>query len=289
MARAKVQEAKVAGAKTIKLSIATVSLGGTLEDKLTKIAAAGFKGVEIFENDLLSFSGTPTAVRERCQDLDLDIITFQPFRDFEGMPDDQRAATFERAARTFDLMDELGCDLLMVCSNTASDSIGGLARAASDLHELGEQAAARAKRLGFEALSWGRHINDYRDAWEVVRRADHPAVGLILDAFHIMARGTDLSTIRSIPADRIFLAQVSDAPALDMDYLSWSRNFRCVPGQGDFPLLDFMSALRATGYEGPLSLEIFNDQSGAGSAHSIAVDGMRALLHLLDHVLPKSP
>ena len=99
-------------------------------------------------------------------------------------------------------------------------SLGGIDRAAADLRELGERAAKRGMRVGFEALAWGRHINDYRDAWEVVRRADHPAVGLVLDSFHILARRTDLDAIRAIPGDHIFLVQLADAPWLDMDVLS---------------------------------------------------------------------
>ena len=139
-------------------------------------------------------------------------------------------------------------------------------------------------RVGFEALAWGRHINDYRDAWEAVRRADHPAIGLVLDSFHIFARKTDLKPIRAIPRDRVFLVQLADAPVLDMDSLSWSRHFRNFPGQGDLPLLDFMEALQATDYDGLLSLEIFNDQFRAGSARSVAVDGERSLLFLLDQL-----
>jgi 4-hydroxyphenylpyruvate dioxygenase len=149
---------------------------------------------------------------------------------------------------------------------------------------LGERAAKRGFRVAFEALAWGRHINDYRDAWEVVRRADHPNVGLVLDSFHTFARKTEIKSMRSIPGDRIFLVQLADAPWLDMDVLSWSRHFRCFPGQGDMPLLDFMQALRATGYDGALSLEIFNDQFRAGSPRSVAVDGMRSLLYLMDQM-----
>ena len=89
---------------------------------------------------------------------------------------------------------------------------------------------------------------------------------------------------RSIPRDRIFLVQVADAPVLDMDPLSWSRHFRNFPGQGDLPLLDFMEALQTTGFDGALSLEIFNDQFRAGSARSVAVDGHRSLLFLLDQL-----
>lgn len=268
----------------MKLSIATVSLSGGLDDKLNAIAAAGFKGVEIFENDLLSFNGTASDVRRKVEDLGLEIIAFQPFRDFEGMPPELRERTFARAERKFDLMQELGADFLLVCSNVSPQSLGGIERAATDFHDLGERAAKRGLKVGFEALAWGRHINDYRDSWEVVRRADHPAIGLVLDSFHIFARRTDLKPMRSIPRDRIFLVQIADAPLLDMDPLSWSRHFRNFPGQGDLPLVDFMEALQATGFDGALSLEIFNDQFRAGSVRSVAVDGRRSLLFLLDRL-----
>jgi 4-hydroxyphenylpyruvate dioxygenase len=268
----------------MQTAIATVSLSGTLKEKLEAVAAARFKGVEIFENDLLSYNGTPADVRKIVGDLGLKTVTFQPFRDFEGMPELQRERALARAERKFDLMQELDCDLLLVCSNVSPDSHGGIDRAAADLRELGERAAKRGIKVGFEALAWGRHINDYRDAWEAVRRADHPAIGIVLDTFHILARETDLKAIASIPRDRIFLVQMADAPKLDMDYLSWSRHFRSMPGQGDLPLLEFMAALQTTGFDGLLSLEIFNDQFRAGSARAVAIDGQRSLIHLLDQL-----
>ena len=119
---------------------------------------------------------------------------------------------------------------MLVCSNVSPAALGGIDRAADDFRELGERAAARGLRVGYEALAWGRHVYDHRDAWEIVRRADHPAVGLILDSFHTLARGIDPESIRRIPGDRIFLVQVADAPLLDMDLLSWSRHFRNMPG-----------------------------------------------------------
>lgn len=268
----------------MQTSIATVSLSGGLAEKLEAIAAAGFTGVEIFESDLLSFNGTPKDVARIVASLGLKTVTFQPFRDFEGMPEPQRNRAFARAERKFDVMAELGCDLLMVCSNVSPDSLGGIDRAAADFHELGERAQKRGMRVGFEALAWGRHISDYRDAWEVVRRAEHPAIGVTLDSFHILARRTDLKAIRAIPRDKIILVQLADAPWLEMDVINWSRHFRCFPGQGDFPINDFMDAVLATGYQGIISLEVFNDQFRAGSPRSVAVDGQRSLVYLLDQM-----
>ncbi|MEZ5832551.1 MAG: TIM barrel protein [Dongiaceae bacterium] len=273
----------------MKTSIATVSISGDFIEKLSAIASAGFDGIEIFENDFLAFDGSPRDVGRMVRDAGLAITLFQPFRDFEGLPEPQRARAFDRAERKFDVMQELGTDLMLICSNVSPISLGGIDRAANDFHELGERAARRGLRVGYEALAWGRHIHDHRDAWEIVRRADHPSVGLILDSFHALARRIDVNSIRAIPRDKIFIVQLADAPVIDMDYLYWSRHFRCMPGQGDLPVKDFVAAVAATGYDGFLSLEIFNDQFRGGSPKSIALDGRRSLAYLADQIAREVP
>lgn len=269
-------------------AIATVSLSGDLTTKLEAIARAGFDAVEIFENDLLSFGGSPDELRQLCASLGLAIVAFQPFRDFEAMPEPQRSRNMQRAERKFDLMEALGTDFLLVCSNVSPQCVGDMDQAAADLRELAERASRRGIRIGFEALAWGRHISDYRDAWEVVRRADHPSLGIVLDSFHILSRGHDLSAIATIPREKLFFVQVADAPQLDMDILQWSRHFRCFPGQGRLPLRDFMTALAGTGYDGPLSLEIFNDAFRAGPTEATARDGLRSLI-LLENLVEDGP
>lgn len=268
----------------MKTSIATVSISGDLQQKLEAIAKAGFDGVEIFENDFLTFDESPKQVGRMARDLGLDITLFQPFRDFEGMPEPLRSRTFDRAERKFDLMQELGTDLILVCSNVSPAALGGIDRAADDFRALGERAAKRGLRVGYEALAWGRHIHDHRDAWEIVRRADHQNVGLILDSFHTLARKIDVNSIRSIPKDKLLIVQMADAPLIDMDLLYWSRHYRNMPGEGDLPVLDFMRAVAATGYDGYFSLEIFNDQFRGGLPASIAEDGHRSLIYLGDQV-----
>ncbi|EOD77499.1 4-hydroxyphenylpyruvate dioxygenase [Grimontia indica] len=260
-------------------SIATVCLSGTLRQKIEAIAKAGFRGIEIFENDLITHNGSVHEIRSMLDDHGLEVVTYQPFRDFEGLPSPYREKAFDRAERKFDLMEELGTDLLMVCSSVSPQALGGIQRAADDFHELGERAAKRNMRVAYEALGWGKYVHDYRDSWEIVRRANHKNVGLCLDTFHIFSRQTELDTMLNIPGDRIFLVQVADAPSLSMDHLSWSRHYRCFPGQGDLPIGQFVSNLHATGYDGPFSLEIFNDQFRAGSTEKTARDGYRSLVY----------
>jgi 4-hydroxyphenylpyruvate dioxygenase len=261
----------------MKTSIATVSISGTLETKLRAIAAAGYDGAEIFENDLLSTHLGAREIRTLMVDLGLTCTMFQPFRDLEGLPEPGRGRAFDRLERKFDVMAELGADLVLLCSSCSPQAGGERERLLADLSEAAERAGARGMRIGYEALAWGHHVYDHREAWALVRDVDHPALGLVLDSFHSLARGIPSSSIGDIRGDKLFIVQVCDAPQLQMDYLGWSRHFRCMPGQGELPLDDWAEAIRRTGYQGYWSLEIFNDRFRAGSTSGVALDGLRAL------------
>jgi 4-hydroxyphenylpyruvate dioxygenase len=67
-----------------------------------------------------------------------------------------------------------------------------------------------------------------------------------------------------------------------MGLLFWSRHFRSMPGQGDLPVTEYVAELLKLGYDGPLSLEIFNDRFRATSPELVATDGMRSLVALHD-------
>ncbi|WP_104161150.1 bifunctional sugar phosphate isomerase/epimerase/4-hydroxyphenylpyruvate dioxygenase family protein [Arthrobacter sp. ZGTC212] len=264
----------------MRTSIATVCLSGTLEEKMRACAAAGFDGIEIFEQDLLVSPHSPEDIRALAASLGLSLDLYQPFRDFEGVSEDLLEANLYRAEAKFSLMNRLGADTMLVCSNVATASIDDDGVAASQLRRLGEVAAGYGIRLAYEALAWGRYVNDYEHAQRIVDLADHPNVGTCLDSFHILSRGADPSGIEKIPAEKIFFVQLADAPELSLDVLSWSRHYRVFPGEGAFDLTAFMVHLVRSGYNGPVSLEVFNDVFRQTSEDRTAVDAMRSLIWL---------
>ena len=247
---------------------------------MKSISNIGFNGVEIFENDFLVHDLKPKEIKKIVNDYGLEISLFQPFRDFEGMPEPYRSRAFERAKKKFDIMNELGAKTILVCSNTSNLAVGGIDRAADDFNELGEIAKARDIFIGYEALAWGKYISDHRDAWEIVRRANHKHVGIILDSFHTLSKDINLCSIATIPKEKIFIIQIADAPNYNMELLFWSRHFRNMPGQGDLNILGFMENLHNTGYDNWISLEIFNDQFRKDNRDMIAKDGYRSLINL---------
>jgi 4-hydroxyphenylpyruvate dioxygenase len=268
----------------MKACIASLSIPGTFEEKISAIASAGFEAIEIFEPDLEAYAGDARQAAALIGDRGLEIAALQPLRDFEGRPLSARSLALDEAERKFDLMQDLGTAFLLVCSSVAADSAGDIGRIAEDFHLLAERAAKRGFRVGYEALAWGRHIRDVSQAWTIVKQCDHPNFGLVVDSFHALVRKNDLNIFREIPGERIFDLQISDAPLLDMDVMQLSRRHRKRPGQGDLDVDALVKSVLATGYAGPLCLEIFRTTSNSSPAVDLARDDYQSLMSLIKRV-----
>jgi 4-hydroxyphenylpyruvate dioxygenase len=271
----------------MRTAIATVCISGTLEDKLAAASDAGFDGVEIFEPDFVVSPLSAAQVKARCDDLGLSIDLYQPFRDFDSVHPDAVEANLRRADRKFDVMEQMGTNQVLVCSANYPDAVDDDGQIAEQLYRLATRAAERGMLISYEALAWSTYVNTYERAWDIVRAADHPALGMCIDSFHILSRGSDPAGIENIPAEKLFFLQLADAPSMDMDLLQWSRHYRLFPGQGGFDLPAFLGHVLTAGYTGPLSLEVFNDVFRQSDPKRAAVDAHRSLLALHESTLDR--
>ncbi|WP_427135375.1 TIM barrel protein [Pseudarthrobacter sp. S9] len=264
----------------MRTGIATVCLSGTLREKMQACAIAGFDGIEIFEQDLVTSPLSPEDVRKLAADLGLTLDLYQPFRDFDSVPEELLAANLRRAEAKVRLMSRLGMDTILVCSNVGTASIDDDELRAGQLSRLAALAGEHGVKVAYEALAWGKYVNDYEHAHRLVEMVDHPNLGTCLDSFHILSRDWDTAPIETFNPDKIFFVQVADAPKLSLDVLSWSRHYRVFPGEGQFELAKFMGHVVRAGYTGPVSLEVFNDVFRQSDVERTAVDAMRSLIWL---------
>lgn len=260
-----------------RTSIATVCLAGTLEEKMRAAAMAGFDGVEVFEPDLVASPLSPEQVRELADELGLSLDLYQPFRDLEGVGEEQFQVNLRRLEAKCRLMERLGMDLMLVCSNVGTADRWQDAVAADQLGRAADVAARHGVRIAYEALAWGRFVNTYRHAWQIVQAADRPNLGVCLDSFHILSRSDNVAGFADIPSERIFFVQLADAPIMALDVLDWSRHHRNFPGEGGFDLPAFMRALAEAGYDGTVSLEVFSDVYRQTDPVRTAQSAMRSL------------
>ena len=274
----------------MKTSIATVSLSGSLTEKLHACAAAGFDGVEIFEPDLIANDHSPEEIRALSSRLGLSLDLYQPLRDIEGVDEDTFADNLRRAGATFATAQRLGIDTMLVCSNVGTATVDSDEVSADQLRRLGDLAAA----IRHQGRVRGAGLGPVRRRLPagVAHRSSSPTTrtsGSASTASTCCPAATTPRRSRTFPADKIFFLQLADAPALSMDVLSWSRHHRLFPGEGAFDLPAFVSHVLATGYDGPLSLEVFNDTFRQTDPDRTAVHALRSLLWLQDRTAALGP
>jgi sugar phosphate isomerase/epimerase len=265
----------------MKMCMATVSMGGSLEEKISAAAAAGFDSIELLDDDLRRSGMAPEECARRCADLGLSIALYQPFRRAEGVTPIEFREVLSRFHAELEVMRRVGAESILVVSNTDPDADSSRDLSAAQLAILGAAAADHGMTVMFEALAWGTHINRTTDAWATIRDAGHPSLGLVVDTFHMNARGETADVLAQLPPYAIGFLQIADAPWLPMDLLPWSRGHRCFPGEGEFDLPAQVAAAVSGGYRGPLSLEIFNPGYRERPADEVAKAGAEALRRLI--------
>ena len=187
-----------------------------------------------------------------------------------------------------------GAPVLLACSSTSRHATSDLDAIAADLRKLAMLGIPLGVKIAYEGLSWGRTVNEYTSAWDVVCRADTPNLGIGLDTFHLFAAKTPLDELEAIDPRSIFLVQLSDfmwreAPTFE-ERMATARTFRVFPGEGvhSEQLADFVRRLDRLGYRGDYSFEVFNDDYQSLPLDVVARRARKSALWLREDVLHKS-
>ena len=271
-----------------RLSIATTNVPGDLPQKLEQIAAAGFAGIELYEPDLTGFSGSAEDVGRLARSLGLKVNVLQPFYEFEGLSGAARDASFARLDHKLGVIKALGAETLLIGTSTHSEASSDTEQIVGDFRELADRVEKAGCRAALIALPWARHVTTELQALEIVQAVDSPAFGLALNSFFSLAGGEKAARLRDIPGERIFHAQLSDAPGLDFDITRLKNHFNLLPGQGGLNLASFVRIVARAGYRGPWSIARVG-ATAEGSREAHARDAYRSLVSLLDEVATREP
>lgn len=269
----------------------TISLAGPLEAKLDAMRAAGFDQVMLKANDLVGHPQGWRAAVAAVKASGLRGTGFQVLRDFEGLSGHLHHYKLDIAKTMLEMCAALGCDVLLACSSTSTHASDDLDHIAADLRKLAMLAIPHGIRIAYEGLSWGRTVNEYTTAWDVVCRADCPNLGLCFDSFHALAAKTPLDGIDEIDPGKIFLVQLSDFMWQETrtfeERMATARTFRVFPGEGVHTALvvDMVRRLDALGYQGDFSFEVFNDDYVQMPLSMVCERAWRSAQWLADDVL----
>ena len=272
----------------------TISLAGPLEAKLQAVRAAGFGQIMLSARDIVGHPDGLDAAVQAVRASGLRVTGFQVLRDFEGLSGHLHDYKVDIAKSMLEMCAALGSKILLVCSSTSVHASQDLDAIAKDLRKLAMLAIPLGIQVAYEGLSWGRTINEFTTAWEVVSRADVPNLGLGLDSFHLFATQTPLDDLELLDPDKIFLVQLADFMWQEIrsveERITTARHFRVFPGEGvhSEALADLVRRLHALGYRGDYSFEVFNDDYQQIPLPVVAQRARRSALWLGEDVQRRS-
>jgi sugar phosphate isomerase/epimerase len=272
----------------------TISLAGSLEAKLKAVCEAGFTQIMLAARDIVGHPDGMQAAIAAVRASGLRVTGFQVLRDFEGLTGHLHDYKIDIAKSMLEMCHALGCRLLLVCSSTSAHSSSETSRLVQDLRKLAMLAIPMNIRIAYEALSWGRVVNEFPQAWDLICEADMPNLGLGFDSFHMFATNTPASDLDMLDPDRIFLVQLADFMWTEIksieERIATARHFRVFPGEGvhSEALALLVSKLHALGYRGDYSFEVFNDDYQQMPLPTVAQRAWQSALWLGEDVLRRS-
>ncbi len=272
----------------------TITLSGSLPAKLAAVRAAGFTQIMLSAKDLANHpDGIDAAVRA-VKESGLRVTGFQVLRDFEGLSGHLHEYKIAVAKSMLEMAHAVGADILLVCSSTSTHASTDLDAQARDLRKLAMLALPLGIRIAYEGLSWGRTVNEFTTAWDVICRADAPNLGIGFDSFHAIASKTSLEDLDILTPDKIYLVQLADFMWQDArtfeERMTTARHFRVFPGEGvhSEALAELVQRLDTMGYRGDYSFEVFNDDYSQMPLPAVAERARRAAIWLGEDVLRRS-
>jgi sugar phosphate isomerase/epimerase len=218
----------------------TITLAGPLEAKLRAVKAAGFTQIMLNATDVVGHPDGESAAIAAVRASGLRVTGFQVLRDFEGLAGHLHAYKVDVAKAMLEMCHALGSNILLACSSTSAHAIGETDSLKADLQKLALLAVPLNIRIAYEALSWGRYVNEFPQSVDLVQEADRANLGVCLDSYHILANRTDLGLLQDIDT---------------------ARHFRVFPGEGvhNQQVAELVRQVDNMGYRGDYSFEVFND------------------------------
>jgi 2-keto-myo-inositol isomerase len=249
--------------------------------------AAGFDYLEIWAAKLRTFlhHQTSTELNEliaetRIPPLSINSIEHVTFRDEHAY-----RAIKDECEELSRIAAEIKCPFVVVVPGTLPGSGATRAEVVSEsvsvLTELCEIAARHEVALAFEFLGQPDCSVPTLDlAHEIVRTANRPNLGLVIDSFHFYAGGSTIEMVEALDPNLIYVFHINDAQNLPREQLL--DKHRLLPGLGILPLRELIAAFRKIGYDGVASVEIFRPEYWERDPLNLARDARIATERVLN-------
>jgi sugar phosphate isomerase/epimerase len=234
-----------------------------LRDRCEQAARVGFRGIGLWHADLehVLESRTLREVRTLFDEFGLDQLELEFLGDWFLDPSDERRKTAdERRALLFGAAAELPAHHIKVGNIMGTEC--ELPRIVEAFGELCADAARHTDaKIVYEFMPYDVQVNDVDTALEVVEGADAPNGALAFDTWHLGKLRLEPEELRRIPCRFVGWVELCDGPyEYAEDRLDEVINRRRLPGEGEFPVAEYVAAFRELGYDGPWGVEVLSEE-----------------------------
>lgn len=230
----------------------------SLINKIRLVGEAGYDGIELWLNDVWEYvarGGEVTDIEKAIADHGLivpSVIAMRQWGDLDGW---EHQLVLDEARRRFALGARLGAPFIVATPPLEKTETEHLPERYAELLKIGREEGIRPT---FEYISFFQSVHTLSKAWEIVQVTDDEDATLIIDAFHNWNSGSTESELRSIPVDKISHYHIDDADPVKPAGTQTDPD-RVMPGDGQIDLKAEIKALKEMGYDGTVSLELFNE------------------------------
>ena len=260
-----------------------LTLTGSFAQDVADYADAGCRGMEVWltklEDHLAKHSIADTHKLLEDRQVTLAAAAYQG-----GLllsQGEQRKAHFDHFRQRLDLCQEFRIPTLLVVADFVQKiDQNALQRAVVSLAQAAQWASGYGVRLALEFRGSATFCSSLDTALALVAQCGEPNLGVNLDVFHYYTGPSKFEDLGLLTPENLAFVQVSDVAGVPRELAGDSD--RVLPGDGDFQLPPLVRQLRATGYDGWVSLELMNPTLWQTKASQVAELGMMALRRLLD-------
>lgn len=250
-----------------------------LDQEIDLAAKVNYDGIEPWIREIEAYvnnGGKVSELRKRIDGHGLKVESAIGFAQWIVDDDQKRKDGLEQAKRDMDLVRQLGGTHIAAPPVGAHRGSGpvDLFKAAERYRALLEVGAEIGVKPQVEVWGFSDNLSRLGEATFVAIEAGHPDACLLPDVYHIFKGGSEFAGLKMIAGSQIHCFHVNDYPD-DPPRDTIADKDRVYPGDGIAPLNDIFQTLAANGFQGALSLELFNPGYWAQDPEEVCRTGLR--------------
>ena len=253
---------------------------------LQAISKAGFEGVELRRDETFEYLKNHSVedLKHLLEINKLKCVTFNAIELFSLCPEEEFWRIYNYTEKLMDIGNDINCDTIIAVPSFNDDrSLSEdiiISKTIERLGKLADLAEVYDFKLGFEPLGFPNcSVRKVDLALKIIESERLPEMGLVIDTFHFFVGEHSVNELEKIPLEKLWLIHLNDA--IEKPFNELQDSHRVLPCHGFFNLEMFVKKIKEIGYDGWLSLELFNEKIWGDDPFKVAEDSIVAIKKIL--------